>query len=137
MTEAKEKRWPVTEVFGPCVIWQKALTSEGYGVTWRDGWALAHRVAYEDAKGLIPLGLQLDHLCRNRACVNPDHLEAVTAQVNTLRSPIAPAAINARKTSCVHGHTLTDAYIRPDGRRRCRTCEQDRSREYQRAKARG
>lgn len=83
----------------------------------------AHRLAYELLVGPIPDGLQIDHLCRNTRCVNPDHLEAVTQRENILRGN-APAAENARKTHCIRGHAFDEAntIIQRSGKRSCRTC---------------
>lgn len=95
------------------------------------GGGYAHRVAYILAKGPIPAGLSIDHLCRNRGCVNPDHLEAVSHRENILRSPNALAAINAAKTHCPQGHPYSGSNLRlsADGRSRvCRTCGNERSR---------
>jgi hypothetical protein len=84
---------------------------------------LGHRLAYEWLVGPIPSTLVLDHLCRNRSCVNPAHLEPVTAKENVMRGYGAPA-IHARKTHCPQGHPYdeTNTILLTDGGRRCRTC---------------
>lgn len=105
-----------------CWHWTGSLGSDGYGRLSVDGKnLLAHRLSYEFSVGPIPDGLVIDHLCRNRACVNPGHLEPVTHQTNILRGA-GEAAIHASKTHCVNGHDLADAYRTPKGHRRCRTC---------------
>lgn len=84
--------------------------------------AKAHRVAFELIRGCIPNGLVLDHLCRNRGCVNPDHLEPVTFRENIMRG-VGYTAQQARKTHCRHGHefTVENTYVWRGGRI-CRTC---------------
>lgn len=116
-----------------CVEYPGALR-DGYGAVKRDGRTeLAHRVAFELVVGPIPEGLVLDHTCRNRPCVNPSHLEAVTQRTNLLRGETI-AARHAARTVCVNGHPLEGDNVRlePRGRyvmRRCRTCVRDRARE--------
>lgn len=121
-----------------CWLWDGAWNPEtGYG-HWsvRGGSKFithsAHRWAYVLTRGPLAEGMVPDHLCRNRLCVRPDHLEAVTQRENTLRSPIAPAAVNARKTECVNGHKLEgDNVYRPPknpGHRHCRKCARERRR---------
>lgn len=87
-----------------------------------------HRVVYELEYGPIPEGRELDHLCRNRACVNPKHLEIVSHRENCLRG-VAPAAQNARKTHCKYGHPLSggNLHMRKDGGRMCLACQERRS----------
>lgn len=87
-----ERLWRrIDATVGPaaCWPWGGARTAAGYGVLGRgrrgEGLAYAHRVAYESRRGPIPEGLQIDHLCRNRACCNPAHMEAVTQRVNIAR----------------------------------------------------
>lgn len=108
---------------GPCDIWTGSLDKDGYGRIKRNGMTYrAHRIAYEEAKGPIPDGLQLDHLCRVRNCINPDHLEAVTCQENIRRGELG-AAQRAR-THCPQNHPYSgdNLYIDPRGDRQCRIC---------------
>ena len=134
---------PLTEVFwryvdktsGDCWFWTGAKC-RGYGrfsISQKPTVVVpAHRYAYEQVVGPIPDGLTIDHLCRNKACVNPAHLEPVTMRVNVLRNG-SPAALNAQKTNCKHGHPFTEAntyvYARARrGARKCRECERIRMR---------
>ncbi len=106
-----------------CWNWTGWLTEGGYGGCNRDGHNLAHRAVYSDVVGPIPAGLDLDHLCRNRQCVNPAHLEPVSRQENLRRSPLVGRA-HAAKTHCAHGHERTpeNTYTKADGRKQCRVC---------------
>lgn len=105
-----------------CWPWT-ASGSRGYGRIGFGGHQYrAHRIAYELLVGPIPDGLVIDHLCRNRGCCNPAHMEPVTFAENILRGE-APSAINARMVRCVNGHEFT---ARSNGRRICRTCERER-----------
>jgi hypothetical protein len=104
-----------------CWEWSGSRSAAGYGNVWVDGrQRYAHRVMYELLVGPIPAGLQIDHLCRNRSCVNPGHMEPVTSKENTLRGN-SMSARHARQTECPHGHSLSDAMHYKNGRS-CRTC---------------
>lgn len=120
---------PVPEISGPCWTWQNCLNSKGYGNVSINGKVqLTHRAAYLRIVGDIPRGLQLDHLCRNIRCCNPEHLEPVTGKVNAERTAAAT------KTRCINGHELAgdNLVIKKRGNRspvrNCRTCANDRRR---------
>lgn len=134
-----DRFWSKVEKGPGCWEWTSQLDSRGrYGHFRLDGKVVrAHRVAYELVKGPIPVGLQIDHLCRNPRCVNPDHLEAVTAQVNTLRGT-SPAAAHAAKTQCPQGHPYNDENTKwYRNRRFCRECVRAWNREYSRRRRNG
>ncbi|KKK60652.1 hypothetical protein LCGC14_3022220 [marine sediment metagenome] len=86
-------------------------------------WVQAHRFSYELAYGPIPSHLVPDHLCRNRPCVNPGHIELVSVRENILRGD-GLAARHARQSHCKRNHPFNteNTYVTPDGRRQCRTC---------------
>lgn len=113
-----------------CINWQGNLTA-GYGKIRSDSGKLipTHRLAYELARGPIPNGLVLDHLCRNPRCCNPNHLEAVTSVVNVMRG-VGLGPTNAKKVVCLRGHMLEgdNLYIHPSGSRHCRACRGCRKR---------
>jgi hypothetical protein len=114
---------------GECLTWLGAC-SKGHGLIFRKGKVkMVHRVVYEEFVGKIPKGLVIDHLCRNRACVNIKHMEVVTHRTNILRG-VGLAAKHSNKIHCINGHLLSgDNLILYSGKdtkgqiwRRCRTC---------------
>lgn len=114
-----------------CWVWGRSLRGTKYGGLVRDGKGVAaHRAAWELAKGPIPEGMTIDHLCRNTLCINPSHLEVVTLRENVLRSE-GIAAREARQTHCKYGHEFTEAntYRLPSKRSRyCRECKRQKER---------
>ena len=119
-----------------CWNWTGSLNVGGYG-HWqptKGTTSMAHRYSYEQIVGPIPEGLVLDHLCRNRSCVNPEHLEPVTQRVNNLRG-IGFAATRAAQTHCKWGHefTLENTYVTKRNQRYCIACRQANSARYRAA----
>jgi hypothetical protein len=138
LKEKFDKKWIIDPETG-CWLWIASMKGCGYGAIWSEGTtSLAHRVAYELYRECIPNGLQIDHLCRLRHCVNPWHLEVVTGSVNIQRGllPILHAQVNF----CPQGHEYTEAntyvYMRKSSsgrlvhRRMCRECKRNWNKLY-------
>jgi HNH endonuclease len=132
-----ERFFEMVEKTSTCWNWIGTKGVEGYGrftlprtfakthplYANRSRFTLAHRFLFQEVNGRIADEMTLDHLCRNRACVNPQHLEVVSQKENLHRSPIAPAGINNRKTHCVRGHELVPGNLRrSNSRRACLAC---------------
>lgn len=138
MTERQERNfWAKVEPSGFCWNWTAHRCKQGYGhfSFGNTGQKLqAHRISYTALVGMIPQGLELDHLCRNTSCVNPDHLEPVTGMENRRRMFSYPSWIVSGKKFtgyCKHGHEYTpdNTYTYKDGRTDCRTCKASRVRK--------
>lgn len=143
---ARERFSDKTMYVGDCIVWLGATSGkDGYG-RFHLGQSMvgAHQWAFEQVNGPIPGGLQLDHLCRNRICVNPAHLQAVSHLENCKRG-LGYGIINGLKPTCKYGHPYTkENIVIESGVRRCRMCRrkhwinvQRRKRENQAQKARG
>lgn len=119
-----------TDRSGDCWIWTGHIGDAGYGRIYYDRKLhYTHRLAYECFVGTIPDGLHIDHLCRNRACCNPFHLEAVTPQENVLRG-VSPGARNRRSPICLYGHSYAIYGTIRSGRLVCRHCRNTYMRLY-------
>jgi len=132
---ALERLHELTSFDGGCWLWLGYKTKLGYGHMYdaqAQRMGLAHRVIYGHLRGCIPDGLELDHLCRTPACVNPEHLEPVTHAENMRRTVVV-------KDSCPRGHLFTESntgWIKTNGRRRCLQCHRGQEHaRYHRKKA--
>ena len=143
----EERFWEKVDRSGvsDCWLWTGAIQPNGYGRFWHYGkQGYAHRAAYRMFVGPIPEGLQLDHLCRVRHCVNPDHLEAVTLKENLNRgfggSPggRARATTQLAKAQCSNGHPYSkeNLWVSKNGWRQCRACGRENKRKHYKPKPR-
>ncbi len=127
-TRLPERFWDKIQVVDSgCWKWTAGVRGNGYGgFSWRGQTYYTHRLTYAMFRESIPKGLECDHLCRNRLCCHPEHLELVTRQVNTRRGAAATHARGAE--FCRTGkHLITpdNVYTCPDGNRRCRACRRE------------
>jgi hypothetical protein len=130
------ERHSVAIPFAGCIVWTGAVDKLGYGRIGMQGKSkLAHRISYQHYVGEIPVGLELDHLCRNPSCINPNHLEPVTRKVNTDRGLCAETHRKrfAAMTHCKRGHefTVENTYFHPThNRRQCKICGIEASKRF-------
>jgi hypothetical protein len=135
-----KKFWSHVQKTERCWLWVGVRSSDGYGRFEIRNHQVskvfkAHQMSWILLRGPVPDGLQLDHLCRVRHCVNPDHLEPVTMAEN-IRRGISPWGLNAQKTHCPRGHELMgpNLYVTPGGGRSCKTCRRDQTRRCRQRK---
>lgn len=115
-----------------CWNWKGSRLPSGYGRFSFGGdrnMGLAHRWSYQHFNGQIPEGYTVDHLCFNKSCVNPDHLDAVTQLVNNIRA--IPRRIRSTDTQCANGHAWSAfAYVGPNGKKTCKECRRLSQQRY-------
>lgn len=122
-----DRVWAKIKRGAGCWNWTGSKDSSGYGTMQVPGTrktASAHRYVYQSLVGEIPAGMCIDHICRNHACVNVEHLRVVSRRTNNIENSNGASAINIRKTHCKHGHPFDTAntYVDSRGRRGCRAC---------------
>lgn len=112
------------KIVGKCWEWQKYLDRDGYGTFYfmKKG-RRAHRVSWYLKNGDIPKSMVIDHICKNRKCVNPDHLRCITVKQNNIENSMSVGAINANKTTCKMGHKFDRFY----GQRYCSICQAEKT----------
>lgn len=120
--------WDKVDLSGDCWEWTASRNAGGYGQFWLAGTVtLAHRLAYELLVGPIPDGLEIDHLCRNRGCVKPSHLQPVSHTENVRRGAIT------NSDTCrngLHPWTKENIYVKPNGEKVCRPCRTAGQRQW-------
>jgi len=135
MKTLRQRFWEKVAVGLPemCWEWQASGWANGYGAFCVNGKnTTAHRAAWEIHNGPIPDGLHIDHICKNRRCVNPDHLRAVTPRDNVTLNSESVVAANRTKTHCSRGHEFNEDNTRwTGGTRSCRACRRMTRRSWQ------
>ena len=122
--DVKTRILRLSDIIGECWVWKGNINDTGYGkINIRRKPYLAHRISYEVFIGEIHEGLQINHTCQNRACINPDHLEVITIKERNRRGN-GIAAQHLRQTHCKRGHPLSgdNLLIHKSGSRECRAC---------------